>query len=207
MSDIADNQHISGIVEHVIFRSEENGYMVLELNAKGILVTVTGELGEAEEGECLSLWGSYQNHPRYGEQFRAETCERKLPETSVDIERYLSSGIIRGIRKALARKIVRMFGTDTFRILEQEPQKLMQIPGMSQKKCDDIARESRQIFALRNLISYFDSYGIKSKYAVRAYRALGVDCREMIAENPYLLCTESIGMEFQKTELFAHALH
>ncbi|MDE6729224.1 MAG: ATP-dependent RecD-like DNA helicase [Oscillospiraceae bacterium] len=207
MSDIADNQHISGIVEHIIFRNEENGYMVLELNAEGILVTVTGELGEAEEGECLSLWGSYQNHPRYGEQFRAETCERKLPETSVDIERYLSSGIIRGIRKALARKIVRMFGTDTFRILEQEPQKLMQIPGMSQKKCDDIARESRQIFALRNLISYFDSYGIKSKYAVRAYRALGTDCREMLEENPYLLCMESIGMEFQKTELFAHALH
>ncbi|MDE5884969.1 MAG: ATP-dependent RecD-like DNA helicase [Oscillospiraceae bacterium] len=204
---MSDNQHISGIVEHVIFRNEENGYMVLELNAEGILVTVAGELGEAEEGECLSLWGNYQNHPRYGEQFQAETCERKLPDTSVDIERYLSSGIIKGIRKALARKIVRMFGTDTFRILEQEPQKLMQISGMSQKKCDDIARESRQIFALRNMISYFDSYGMKSKYAVRAYRAWGADCREMLEKNPYLLCTDSVGMDFQKAELYAHALH
>ncbi|MDE5753377.1 MAG: ATP-dependent RecD-like DNA helicase [Oscillospiraceae bacterium] len=204
---MSDSQHISGIVEHVIFRNEENGYMVLELNAEGILVTVAGELGEAEEGECLSLWGNYSNHPRYGEQFQVENCERKLPDTSVDMERFLSSGMIAGIGKALAKKIVQMFGAETFEILEHDPEKLMQIRGMSQRKCDVIAEDARQIFALRNTISYFESFNLKSKYAIRAYRAWGTECREMIQKNPYLLCTDSVGMDFQKTELYAHALH
>lgn len=203
---MGDNQHISGIVERVIFRNEENGYIVLELNAEGELVTVTGEIGDTEEGECLSLWGEYQNHPRYGEQFHAEACEHKLPVAPVDIERYLSSGIIPGIRKGLAKKIVRLFGSDTFRILEEEPEKLLQIQGVSQKKCDQIAEEAREIFALRNLISYFDSHGMKAKYAIRAYRVWGTDCREMIEENPYLLCADAVAMDFQKVELYAHDL-
>lgn len=204
---MAEDQHISGIVEQVLFRNEENGYIVLDLNADGKLVTITGELGEADEGEFLSLWGTYITHPRYGEQFQAENCERRLPDTSVNIERYLGSGIIKGIGKVLARKIVQTFGTETLEILENEPQKLMQVRNMTQKKCDEIAKEAKHIFAMRNVVSYFEGYGIKSRYAMRAFRAWGANCRKMIQENPYLLCTDTIGMEFQKTETYAHELH
>lgn len=204
---MSEQQHISGIVKHVIFRNEENGYMVLELHTEDDSITVTGELGEAEEGEFLSLWGTYTEHLKYGIQFQAEHCERKLPDTSIDIEHYLASGIIKGIGKGLAKRIVNTFGTETLEILENEPEKLLQIRGMTPKKCDEIAEEAKKIFALRNVVSYFESYGIKSRYAMRAFRAWGEECRNFVQKNPYLLCSDSVGMNFQKTEIYAHALH
>ncbi|MDE6004676.1 MAG: ATP-dependent RecD-like DNA helicase [Oscillospiraceae bacterium] len=204
---MAENEHISGIVKRVVFRNEENGYIVLELNTEEDNVIVTGELGEAEEGEFLSLWGTYIDHLKYGVQFQAEHCERKLPDTAINIERYLASGIIKGIGVKLAKQIVKTFGTETLEILENEPQKLLQIRTMTQKKCDEIAEEAKKIFALRNTIAYFDGYGIKTKYAMRAFRAWGEECRNFVQKNPYLLCTDAVGMDFQKTEIYAHALH
>lgn len=204
---IVENQHISGTVEQIIFRNEENGYMILDLNADGKLVTVTGELGEADEGEILSLWGTYITHPKYGEQFQVENCERKLPDTEINIERYLSSGVIKGIGKGLAKRIVDTFGTETLEILQNDPQQLMQIRNMTQKKCDEIAEEAKKIFASRNVVSYFEKYGIKSRYALRAFRAWGEECCVMTQKNPYLLCTDAVGMDFQRTEIYAHELH
>ena len=202
-----ENQHIEGTVEHVTFRNESNGYLVLDLNTGSELITVTGEIGEADEGEVLSLWGQYVPHPRYGMQFQAEACERKLPSTAADIERYLSSGTIRGIGKSLASKIVKAFGDDTLNIIEHQPERLMEIRGMTQSKCDGIARETKHIFALKSVISYFDNYGIKPRYAMRAFRLWGTDCRETVEKNPYLLCHETVGMDFRDVENYAHDLH
>ncbi|MBE6875537.1 MAG: ATP-dependent RecD-like DNA helicase [Ruminococcus sp.] len=203
---MAENQHLEGTVEHVLFRNEANGYLVLDLNANGELVTVTGELGEADEGEVLSLWGQYTTHPRYGQQFQAESCERKLPSTASDIERYLSSGTIKGIGKSLASKIVKAFGDKTLDIIEHQPERLMEIRGMSQSKCDEITKETKHIFALKSVISYFDGYGIKSRYAMRAFRLWGTKCRDTVEKNPYLLCQEAVGMDFRNVEAYAHDL-
>ncbi len=202
-----ENQHIEGTVERVIFRNETNGYLILELNTGNELITVTGEIGEADDGEVLSLWGQYAPHPRYGMQFEAEVCEWKLPSTAADIERYLCSGSIKGIGKSLASKIVKAFGDDTLNIIEHQPERLMEIRGMTQNKCDEIAKETKHIFAMKSIISYFDNYGIKPRYAMRAFRLWGTDCRQTIEKNPYLLCYETIGMDFRDVENYAHDLH
>ena len=181
--------HIEGTVENVLYRNETNGYIVLDLNAGGEPVTVTGELGDIEEGECLSLYGEYVTHPRFGPQFQVENCERKLPNTTDSIRRYLESGVIKGIGKVLAGKIVDTFGARTLAVMENEPMRLMEVRGMSQRKCEEVAEAAKHIFQLRGVISYFDGYGIKSRYAMRAYRIWGDRCRDVIANNPYLLCS------------------
>ena len=121
--------HLEGVVDHVLYCNAENGYTVLELDAGSALVTVVGEIGEVEEGESLILEGEYVNHPRFGPQFRAQYWERKLPADALNIQRYLSSGAIKGIGPSLARKIVENFGDRTLEIMEQEPTRLLEIRG------------------------------------------------------------------------------
>ncbi len=198
--------HIEGTVENILFRNEENGYVVLDLDAGGEPITVTGELGDIDEGECLSLYGQYVTHPRFGPQFQVESCERKLPNTADSIRRYLASGVIKGIGKVLAEKIVQTFGTRTLEIMENEPMRLMEVRGMSQRKCEEVAESAKHIFALRSVMTYFENYGIKSRYAMRAFRVWGERCQEVVEQNPYLLCNEEIGMQFKQVESYAHDL-
>ena len=202
-----ETEQIEGTIENILYRNEENGYVVLDLNVGGEPVTVTGELGDVDEGESLSLTGQYVTHPRFGQQFQAESCERKLPNTAESIERYLASGVIKGIGRVLAAKIVEVFGSRTLEIMETDPMRLMEVRGMSRRKCEEVAVEARQIFSLRSVMSYFEGYGIKSRYAMRAYRVWGDQCRDVIERNPYLLCEEEIGMSFKSVESYAHDLH
>lgn len=199
--------HIEGTVESILYRSEDNSYVVLELDYDGEPVTVVGDLGDIEEGEVLSVTGGYVPHPRFGMQFRAENFERKLPTTTENILRYLSSGVIKGIRSTLAEKIVEVFGERTLEIMENDPMRLMEVRGMTRKKCEDVAAEAKHIFALRNVISYFESHQIRSIYATRAFTVWGPDCRSVVESNPYLLCGDAIGMQFQNVEPYADSLH
>ncbi len=203
---MSDLLHIEGTVENILFRNEENGYIVLDLDAGGEPITVTGELGDIDEGECLSLYGQYVTHPRFGPQFQVESCERKLPNTTDSIRRYLASGVIKGIGKVLADKIVQTFGARTLEIMENEPMRLMEVRGMSQRKCEEVAEEAKHIFALRSVISYFENYGIKSRYAMRAFRVWGERCQEVVEENPYLMCREEVGLHFKNVESYAKDL-
>ena len=150
--------HLEGIVEHVLYRNDQNGYTVLELDVNGSPVTVVGEIGEAEEGERLLVDGEYVNHPRFGAQFRAQYWERKLPADALNIQKYLSSRAIKGIGPSLARKIVEAFGDQTLVIMEKEPTRLLEIRGISPKKCEAIAAEVQQIFALRSLMQFLAQY-------------------------------------------------
>ena len=145
--------HIEGTVENVMYRNEDNGYIVLDLDAGGELITVVGELGDIEDGEGLILEGSYITHPKFGTQFKAEYCERKLPDTVINIQKYLSSGAIKGIGPSLAKRIVDVFGDRTLDIMENEPFKLSQIKGISEKKCEEIAGEVKKLFSLRCVMS------------------------------------------------------
>ena len=199
--------HVEGTVENVLFKNESNGYTVLDLDAGGELITVVGEIGDIEEGEGLILEGYYDTHRRFGTQFHAEYCERKLPETVVNIEKYLSTGAVKGIGPGLAKKIVAAFGEKTLDIMENDPHRLAEIKGISHQKCEEIAAEARKLFSLRCIMSYLSQYGIKSGFAMRTYRKFGTDSLELLKLNPYLLCGDSIELEFKKADSIAHDLH
>ncbi|MBR6242170.1 MAG: Flp pilus assembly complex ATPase component TadA, partial [Ruminococcus sp.] len=199
--------HIEGTVENVLFKNEENGYCVLDLDAGGELITVVGELGDIESGEGLILEGGYVSHKKFGTQFRAVYCERKLPDTVVNIEKYLASGAVKGIGPALAKRIVNTFGITTLDIMENAPYRLSEIKGISPKKCEEIAAETKKLFSLRLIMSFLSQFGIKSQYAMRAYRTYGADAIELLKLNPYLLCGDAIGLDFKKADSVAHDLH
>ena len=204
---IEDIHEIEGTIGRILFRNEQNGYAALILECADEVITATGEFGDAEEGERLKLTGSFVTHPNYGLQFRAETFERMLPNTAESIKRYLASGVIKGIGESLAEKIVSVFGARTLEIMEREPMRLLEVRGMSRKKCEEVANEAKHIFALRGIISYFEAYGIKSRYAMRAFRVWGEKCQDIVTDNPYLLCNEEVGLGFQQAESFARELH
>ena len=131
---------IEGVVETVTFKNENNGYVVFDLDSGGELITVVGEIGEVEEGEKLKLEGCYVNHVKFGPQFQAEYCERMLPNTAVHIQKYLSSGAIKGIGPSLARKIVSVFGDKTLEVRENTPENLLEIKGISPANCEKITK-------------------------------------------------------------------
>ena len=197
---------MKGTVDDVLFYKEEDGYIVLDLETEDAMVTVVGELGLLEPGEEVELTGSFVSHPRFGQQFRADSCIRALPSTVVNIERYLASGVIRGIGKALAKRIVAEFGEFTLQIIESEPQKLCRIKGISSQKCEEIAESAQQIFGLRSLMGRLQAFSIPASVAMKAYRHWGSPAWEMIQENPYRLCTAGIGLEFRAAERIAEAM-
>lgn len=198
--------HIEGTVENILFRNEENGYTVLDLDAGGELITVTGELGTVEVGEGLIVEGSYVNTRKYGTQFKADYCERKLPDTVVNIEKYLASGAIKGIGPGLAKKIVNVFGEKTLDIMENDTYRLCEIKGISAGKCEEIAAEAKKLFSLRSIMSYLSQYDIRSQFAMKTYRKFGGDAMELIKLNPYLLCSDSIELDFRKADEIASDL-
>ena len=202
-----DVLHIEGTVENVLFKNESNGYIVLDLDAGGELITVVGELGDIEEGESLILEGSYTTHRRFGTQFRAVYCERKLPDTVVNIEKYLASGAIKGIGPGLARRIVAVFGADTLNIMENAPHRLSEIKGISAAKCEEIAGEAKKLFSLRCIMTFLSQYDIRSQFAMKAYRKFGGDTMELLKLNPYLLFGDSIDLDFRKADSIAHDMH
>ena len=197
---------IEGSVDSVIYRNSENGYAVLDLAVGSDYVTVVGELGNIDVGEELRLTGEYVEHPKFGTQFRAEICERKMPETSSAILRYLSSGTIKGIGPALAKKIVDRFGDDTLKIIEETPEKLLMISGIGPKSLAKITEsfgESREFAAasieLREL-------GIEMSEAVRIYKIYGSDSVAVVRDNPYILAEDIRGITFQKADNIAARL-
>lgn len=195
--------HIEGTVENVMFRNESNGYIVLDLDAGGELITVVGELGDIEEGEGLILEGEYVTHHKFGTQFRAEYCERKLPDTVINIEKYLSSGAIKGVGPSLAKRIVNVFGEKTLDIMEHDPYRLSEIKGISAGKCEEIASEAKKLFSLRSIMSYLSQYEIKSQFAMKTYQKFGENSKELVQSNPYILCGDSIELDFKKADIIA----
>ena len=195
-----DLLHIEGSVENIYFKNESNGYIVLDLDAGGELIPVFGNLGDIEEGEVLILEGSYQTTRKYGVQFKAEYCERKLPESAVNIEKYLSSGAIKGIGPRLAKRIVGVFGADTLNIIENNPYRLSEIKGISRNKCEEIADEARKLFQLRSITAFLSQFNIKPKFAMNTYRRFGEASMELIQINPYILCSEGIDVEFSRAD-------
>ena len=199
--------HVEGSVENVIYVNEQNGYCVIDLDVGGEMLTVCGDMGVIEEGEVLIVEGSYEVHKKYGTQLKAVYCERKLPTTAVNIEKFLSSGAIKGIGPALAKKIVGVFGDETLSYMEHDPAALARIKGISPQKCQEIQKEARKIFALRNVMSFLNQWGIRSLYAMKAYQKFGGDSMQLINANPYVLCGDDIDLDFRQADAIAHRLN
>ncbi len=188
---------IKGYVEHIVFRNDENGYTVLNLKNEDGEVTCVGSFHFIEEGELLSLTGEYTTHRLYGVQFKVESSEVCEPEDLVSIEKYLGSGAIKGIGAALAGKIVQKFREDTFRIIEEEPERLAEIKGISERKAREISAQVEEKRDMRQAMIYLQKYGISTTLAAKIYQHYGQNVYRVIEENPYQLADHVSGVGFK----------
>lgn len=194
---------IKGFVEHITYRSEETGYTVLTLCADGEEVTAVGVLPEIGEGETIQCEGSFQVHATYGRQFRIREFSLSVPEDEASMERYLSSGLIKGIGKALAHRIVKRFGAETFDIIEKEPDRLAEVNGISEKKAREIYLQVCEKKDQRDGVLFLSRYGISNTLALRIWKAYGSEVYRIIRENPYRLADELRGIGFHMADEIA----
>lgn len=196
-------EKLTGYVEHIIYRNADNGYTVLGLVSGEEEVTCVGIFSAIAEGENIEAEGDYTEHPTYGKQFKVERFEEKAPEDEEAIERYLGSGAIRGIGLALAARIVRRFKEDTFRIIEEEPERLAEIKGISERKAMEIADQVNEKRDLRQAMIFLQQYGITMNLAVKVYHAYGQEVYGIIKENPYRLADDIDGVGFRTADEIA----
>jgi len=188
---------ISGYIDHIIYRNEDNGYTVLALVCEGEEITCVGMMQYVNEGEVMEAGGTYTEHSTYGRQFKISSYEFKVPEDELSMERYLGSGAIKGIGMALAARIVRKFKTDTFRIMEEEPERLAEIRGISERKAREIAQQMEEKKDLRKAMLFLQQYGISTSLAVKIYNEYGQALYQIVSENPYKLADDITGVGFK----------
>ena len=196
-------ESLAGYVEHIIYRNADNGYTVLNLVSGEDEITCVGIFSAIAEGENIEAQGEYTEHPTYGQQFKVTSFEEKAPEDEEAIERYLGSGAIKGIGVAMAARIVRRFKEDTFRIIEEEPERLAEIKGISNRKAMEIASQVNEKRDLRQAMIFLQQYGITMNLAVKVYQAYGQDVYGIIRENPYRLADDIDGVGFRTADEIA----
>ncbi|MBE6747307.1 MAG: hypothetical protein E7558_07640 [Ruminococcaceae bacterium] len=194
---------LQGTVEDVVFSNEETGFTVIDMSVDGELITAVGVLPTLSAGETLRVTGHWDYHHSFGRQFKIDECERQMPKTSADMLKYLSSGTIKGIGPKIAAKIVEKFGEDTFNILENNPELLSTIKGISKDKALEMSEEFRRQFAIREVIIYLEKFGMTSNECVNVFKIFGARAIDIITENPYILCREPIGMSFDRADSIA----
>jgi len=188
---------LDGTILSIIFQNEENGYTVLRLvTDDGEVVTVVGCIPCAAPGENLVMDGVWMTHPQHGEQFKAEQVERHMPSTESEILSYLASGVIKGVGPATAQRLVDRFGLDTFRVLEEEPERIATIKGITMKKAKEITEGFRYQTGMRRLLDFLSYHDLPLSIALRLYRRYGLEAMEAVKANPYLLVDECYGVDF-----------
>ena len=203
-------ENLSGLVSRIIFRNEENWYTVFELavfSTEGAAgssdMVCVGNFPLLNEGENVSLQGEYTDHPAYGIQFLVKEYEVSVPKKEAEILRYLGSGAIKGIREALARRIVKRFGEDTFRVIEEEPERLAEIKGITEKKAREIAVQFAEKYELRQAMLFLQQYGISNLLATKIYQRYGEGLYQILSENPYQLAEDIEGVGFKTADEIA----
>ena len=188
---------VEGTVQHLIFQNEENGYTVLCLvTDEGEAITVVGCIPCVGPGEAMTITGVWVNHPSYGAQLTAELVERRMPEGEDEIVSYLASGIIKGVGPATAARMVEKFGMDTLAVIEDEPEQLSTIKGITAKKAMEIAAAFRELTGLRRVMEFMARYDLPVTLAMQLYRVYGAEALPRLKENPYLLSEERYGVDF-----------
>jgi len=194
---------LKGTVEKIIFRNPANGYTVLSVDTKDESVVCTGYLQQINAGESMEFTGEYVFHPKYGQQFHSDQARMVMPEGPEALERYLGSGAIKGIGPVLARRIVERFGEDTLRILDEEPERLSEIKGITKRKAQEIAAYQEEQKDLRNVCIFLGEYGISNALAVKLYGLYDQRIYTIIRDNPYQLADEVSGIGFRKADEIA----
>ena len=189
--------NLTGYVDHIVYQNSDNGYTVMALVAEGEEVTCVGMCKGLGQGENISAEGEYIEHPVYGRQFKIQTYETVAPTDRAGMERYLGSGAIRGVGEALAARIVKKFGDDTFRIIEEEPERLAEVKGISERKAQEIAVQMEEKKDLREALVYLQQYGISNTLAVKIYNTYGMEMYSVMRENPYRLAEDVSGVGFR----------
>ncbi len=193
-------EKLTGVVDSVTYRKEESGFTVLELEHDGDLDTVVGALPEVYAGERLTVYGQWQSHPTFGPQFRADSFEREMPATAAAILRYLSGGAIKGIGPATAAKIVELFGDETLNVIENEPQRLVAIKGISEDKANEIADRYKAQFGLSEAVAVLARYSVTAAEVMTVWRKWGPATLDMVEANPYVLCLPELGIGFDRVD-------
>lgn len=188
---------IKGYIEHIIYRNNDNGYTVFNLHHEEGEVTCVGTFKVIDQGETIEAEGTYTAHPVYGEQFKVEQYRIVEPDDVVSMERYLGSGAVKGVGEALAARIVKKFGQDTFRIIEEEPERLAEVKGISERKAREIAVQVYEKRDARQAMTFLQKYGISNTLAIRIYEAYGMDLYGVMKENPYKLAEDIDGIGFR----------
>ena len=197
---------IEGAVTNVVFTNPENGFAILRLDTPEGAVTASGCIPGVRAGERLELQGDWTTHPQYGRQFKAEAFETKEPSGVDEILHYLSSGVIKNVGPAKARDIVKKFGSDALHIIENEPEKLSSIKGISPKNARMIGEGFRRQAELKRLIDFFAAYGIKPLVAIRIYKDYGDESLDTVRENPYIISSGKYGADFSESDSIAMEL-
>ena len=198
---MSQDTSIEGYVEHIIYRNEENGYSVLQLvSINGEEEKVVGKFPFTSEGEYLSAKGGYIDNKNHGIQFQVESYEIKIPDDVKSMERYLGSGAIKGLGPKLAAKIVKKFKMDTFRIIEEEGERLGEITGISEKKAQEIVVQFQEKQGMRQAMMFLAEYGVSSQLSVKIYEEYGPNVYEVIRENPYQLAEDISGVGFHTAD-------
>lgn len=188
---------VTGYVEHIIYQNKENGYAVMSLTVDGDELVCVGNFQSVEVGETLRLKGNFVEHPMYGHQLKVESFEVTAPDDVISMERYLASGAVKGIGEAMAARIIKKFGKETFRVMEEEPERLAEVKGISERKAQEIALQMMEKKDMREAFVFLQKYGISNTLAVKIYRQYGMDLYGVMRENPYKLAEDIDGVGFR----------
>ncbi|MBQ1895382.1 MAG: ATP-dependent RecD-like DNA helicase [Clostridia bacterium] len=199
--------NLFGVAEEIIYRKEDTGYTVLDVASEdGELITVVGVLPEIAAGEEVHFTGSWDRHPTFGRQFRAESVERAMPSTAATMLKYLSSGAVKGVGPSTAVKIIEAFGEDAFDVIENDPERLAKIRGITAAKAKAISEEFRKTNEVREIMIKLEALGLTANESINVFRVFGGYAVLRVTENPYMLCIPEIGISFERADAIAAAL-
>ena len=197
---------IKGYVDHIIYQNKDNGYAVLSMNVDDEEEICVGIFRGVDNGENLEITGEYVEHPSYGFQFKASSFKVVEPDDLLSMERYLGSGAIKGVGEALAKRIVKKFGKDTFRVIEEEPERLVEVKGISERIAQQIADQMIEKKEIREAFLFLQKYGITNTLAVKIYEKYGMEMYGILKENPYRLAEDIQGVGFRLADEIAEKI-
>ena len=197
---------IKGYVDHIIYQNKDNGYAVLSMNVDDEEEICVGIFRGVDNGENLEITGEYVEHPSYGFQFKANSFKVVEPDDLLSMERYLGSGAIKGVGEALAKRIVKRFGKDTFRVIEEEPERLVEVKGISERIAQQITDQMIEKREIREAFLFLQKYGITNTLAVKIYEKYGMGMYGILKENPYRLAEDIQGVGFRLADEIAEKI-
>lgn len=198
-------EYLSGVVERITYVNEENGFYVIKVKSKGFpdLVTVVGNLASVNVGAAVKLKGDWRHDSKHGKQFSATACQETVPATIAGIEKYLGSGLIKGIGPVNAKRIVKQFKEDTIRVIEEEPDRLVEVEGIGPKRVDMIKKAWQEQKEIKNVMLFLQSNGVSTAYAVKIYKTYGNESIDIVKSNPFKLADDIWGIGFRTADKIA----